>query len=241
VTPKLGLAGHKVDSRGRTLRLGSFLTAPSYPVGGDITAGLPRDENDLGNFNIGLCGIAAPGHMARWEDWRAGRPSTIDKSAVIQEYRNFGYDGTPGSDRGVYALDVMNRWRKVGLFGLPPIKAFAQVDFYDIEQVRAATFCLGGVFLCLNLPNFVAAGSVFEADTWDVADDDGGIAGGHMVWRYGDPVNSWGMHPLVTPRFLARYTFDSYAVVSERSLQDGRAYSGLDLDGLMRAVEAVTT
>ncbi len=241
MTPKLGLAGHKVDPRGRTLQLGAFLSGEvAVAVGADVTFGLPPDRDDLGNIELGVCGLAGPGHFCRWEDSLLGRPLSVDTDAVKREYQNFGWrPDDPSTDRGVYALDLFTRWRSVGLFGLPPIRAFAQVSLYSRSQQQAASFCLGGIFWCFNLPRLVRAGSIFEADVWDVADDDGGHAGGHLVWTPGDWGNSWGKHPLITPAFRARYAFDAFTVVSSRGLRDGRAHSGLDLDGLLRAVAAV--
>jgi len=227
---------------GRTLRLRNFIQQPGLAVAAecDLTFGLPRDSDPLANDYLGVCGLAAPGHFARWEDARAKRPTEVNEIAVVREYQRFGYrTGDPTTDKGVYALDVMKHWRSEGLFGRH-IAAFAHVDHYDTQQVQTAVFLLGGVFLCLSLPKKVAAGSIYEADVWDVAKDDGGREGGHMVWLYGDLCNTWGKQVLITPAFRARYAFEAYAVVSQWSLHDGRSFAGLDLDGLLRAVAQIT-
>jgi hypothetical protein len=237
----LGLAGHKVDPRGRTLRMRDFL-APTlaYPAACDLMAGLEPDTDDLKNKYVGLCALAGPGHFTRWEDRYCGRPDRVHGDEVLAEYKAMvpGYDpADPSSDTGLYWLDVAKRWRKQGLFGLPPILAFGSVDYFDPDEVARAKFCLGGVFFCFNLPNKVKDGSIFEAPIWDVAEDDGGVAGGHLVWDG----NSWGAQKLITPAFVARYCFDAGAVVSAESIKPGgRAYSGLDLAGLVTALLEVT-
>jgi hypothetical protein len=60
------------------------------------------------------------------------------------------------------------------------------------------------------------------------------------VLLQGDTCNTWGKRVLVTPGFVARYCWEAWAVVSSRGMRDGRAFSGLDHAGLMRAVAAVT-
>jgi hypothetical protein len=237
-TPKLGLAGHKEDPRGRTLKIKDFIKPDlAYPAACDLTFGLIPDVDALGNDAVGCCAIAGPAHFARWEDQLCKRQTNVFTANVIDEYQNFGYvPGDETTDNGCYALDVFKRWRNVGLFGRK-IEAFAQVDFFNPDEIAAATFLLGGVFFCFNLPNKVKDGSIFEAQTWDVATDGGGVAGGHLIW---DRI-SWGERKYPTQPFIARYCFDAFAVVSAESIKpDGRAFSGLDLGGLQEALEAVT-
>lgn len=235
---RLGLAGHKVDPLGRTLKLREFLRpGHAYPVACDLTTGLARDADPLGNLDVGCCAIAGPGHFVRWQDSFCGRPVRVTTADVIDEYQAFGYvPGDESTDNGCYALDVVKRWRKVGLFGTR-IEAFAQVDFLDREELARATFLLGGYFLCLNLPR-----SVQGADVWDVGDDDGGNWGGHLVWCYGtNAVKSWGQDITITDRFREQYAFDALAVVSADAIKpDGRAFSGLDLGGMRVALAEVT-
>lgn len=241
--PKLGLAGHKVDPKGRTLKLADFIR-PSFaaPAACDLTTDTGRDTDDLGNVQVGCCAIAGPAHFVRWEDRFCGRPQFVTTASVIDEYQNFGYvPGDESTDNGCYALDVMKRWRSVGLFG-SQIEAFAQVNYFDHDEIAKAVFLLGGVFLCFQLPRQVAMGDLFTSEVWEVSDDDGGIAGGHLVWLEGSNlVNSWGQRIRVSDEFVARYCFDAYAVVSKRVLQlGGRAFSGLDLAGMSDALNSVT-
>jgi len=239
--PKLGLAGHKEDPLGRTLKIKDFIQ-PTFacPADCDLTFGMVADTDDLRNASIGLCALAGPGHFERWTDQLCDREPRVSGASVEREYRLMvpGFDpDLPETDTGLYALDVFKRWRSVGLFGLPPIRAFGQVAYNNPDEVVKASFLLGGVFFCFNLPYKVKAGSIFEADVWDVADDDGGIAGGHLVWNR----NSWGMRKVPTPAFIERYCFDAFAAVSAEAIKkDGRAFSGLDLGGLDEALQLVT-
>jgi hypothetical protein len=227
----------------RTLKLGDYI-APSFaaPASCNLTESTGLDADALGNLELGCCGLAAPAHFVRWEDRLCGRPETVRTVHVVDEYQNFGYvPGDDSTDNGRYALDVMKRWRKVGLFGRDPIAAFARVDFLNRKQLTDAIFLLGGVFLCLSLPKQTRYGSIFDSRIWDVATDDGGRAGNHMVWLYGDEANSWGYAELVTEAFIERYAYDAYAVASADAVKpDGRAFSGLDLAGLQQAIAAIT-
>ena len=242
-TPKLGLAGHREDKRGRTLKLKDFLRAGLvYPAACDLTTDVGRDTDDLGNVDVGCCAIAGPGHFFRWEDRIHGLPETVGRAQVIDGYQHFGYvPGDESTDNGCYALDVMKWLRKDGLAGRK-IRAFAQVNYFDSDEIAKACFLLGGVFLCFSLPNRVKDGSVFDAEAWDVATEDGGRAGGHLVWCEGSNlVNSWGRRIRVEDAFISHYCFDAYAVVSETACAEGgRAYSGLDLAGLDDALRSVT-
>jgi hypothetical protein len=200
--------------------------------------GLARDTDDLGNSDVGCCAIAGPGHFVRWEDAICQRPTRVQAADVLREYSAIsGYvPGDESTDVGCYALDVMRRWRKVGLFGTR-IEAFAQVDYRSQEELARATFLLGGAFLCFDLPR-----SAEGTDTWGIVGNDGGTWGRHLVWADGTGlVNSWGQRIRVTTAFVQRYCFDVYAVVSVDSVMPGgRAFSGLDVGGLREALAAVT-
>jgi hypothetical protein len=241
-TPKLGIKDHKEDPHGRTLKLRDFLV-PGFavPAACDLTFGLAADTDPLGNLDVGCCAVAGPGHFARWEDQLCERQPSADEAAILREYSAIsGYvPGDEATDNGCYAIDVFKRWRKAGLFGRT-IDAFATVDHYDRDQLQAATFLLGGTFLCLDLPRRVAGGSIFEADVWDVAGDDGGTAGGHLVYRYGDCCNTWGRRVLVMPSFIARYCYEAWAVVSRHGLRGGLGFGGIDLARMSEALAAVT-
>lgn len=236
---KLGLIGPKRDRLGRTLQLGRFLSKDfAYPAACDLVAGIHRDDNDLGNVDVGCCAVAGPGHYVRWADEINLRWPRVDRDAVLREYSAIsGYDpARPETDVGCYAIDVMRKWRKEGLFGTR-IEAFAQVDYTNAMELARAQFLFGGVFLCLALPK-----SAQGKDEWQVEADDGGRWGGHLVWCEATNVaNSWGKRIPIAREFIARYCYEAWAVVSRDALVGGqRAFSGVDLEGLMRAVAEVT-
>jgi hypothetical protein len=238
---KLGLAGHREDPRGRTLKLRDFLKldfAVPAACDLDVDAHLPRETDALGNLDVGCCGPAAAAKFARWEDRIRGVEPSVTEADVLREYAALSgwTPDDPTSDVGIYALDMFRKWRTDGLFGRR-IGAFAQVDFFDDDERNFATFCLGGVLLCMNIPNVA-----MESDTWDGRQPDGGPAGGHMVRQNGThTVQSWKWTPYCNSAFVHRYAFDAYAVFSEESIKgDGRSFSGLDLGGLREALAAVT-
>jgi hypothetical protein len=243
---KLGDRGPKYDPHGRTLKLRSFLSdVYAYPLACDLTEGMVPDEDDLGNAGIGLCALAAPAHKVRWLDQLNKRTPRVDTAKTIAQYSELtGYvPGDESTDNGTYALDVFKAWRKGGLFGLPPIEAFAQVDVTYPGEVAKATFLAGGVFLCLSLPKRVASGDPRDVDIWDVPSDGdfGGDLGGHMVWLHGNACNSWGRQICITDELIAARTYDAFVTFGpDDFLPNGRAYSGLDAEGLRAAVKSVT-
>lgn len=115
--------------------------------------------------------------------------------------------------------------------------AIAPIPIPAADTAPTSADMPGKVLLCFNLPR-----SVQGRDVWDVAGDDGGTWGGHLVWANAtNRVNSWGQQILVTPAFIEQYAFDAIAVVSADAIKpDGRAFSGLDLGGLREALAEVT-
>lgn len=241
---KLGLRGPKEDPKGRTLKLREFMTPFSYAASCDLMFGKPPDIDPLGNTVLGVCALAAPAHRTRWEDLAREVNLRVQAEDVIREYQNFGWDpNDPSTDNGCYGLDVMKRWRNPGLFGgKSKIHAFAHVNYLDREELAMATFLTGGVFLSLNLPKQVTTGRIFDEDLWDAANEDGGSEGGHMVWRYGDTVNTWGKQVVVSPAFIQRYCYEAFAVITEEAIlkTTGRSYAGLDMPRMMEALQRVT-
>jgi hypothetical protein len=235
---KLGLKGHKVDERGRTLKLSDFMVKNfSVPAHCDVMDGLVPDRADLGNSELGVCALAGPGHFERREAQLHEQFPLATSYSIHEEYKNFGYVvGKPETDQGCYALDVMKRWRKVGLFGGHKIDAFANVDYFDRTQILTSISLLGGWFACFNLPI-----SVEGKDVWDVPDHESKDWGPHLVWMHSESLcNSWGERIYVTDRFIKTFCFDGYAVVSKGQLVNGKTTGGIDFASMVEALKVVT-
>ena len=241
--PKLGgrtRDEHEADPRhARILKLADFRATPtpiSFAAAVDLTDNLPPDTDDLGNVDVGDCGVAGPGHQIAWMDTRTERSQRVTADGVLADY----YAITGGPDVGVQAADVFDYWTKTGICGCK-IGAHLAIDLANDQDLSAAMFELGGVHLLLQLPKCVQG-----ADKWDVpSGDDGGVWGGHWVWAHAKSglwiVNSWGQHIPVTPAFIARYAYAAYAALTNDMLDDatGLSFAGLDLPGLNAALEAL--
>jgi hypothetical protein len=232
----LGLVGGKPEHPATKLQLADFRTPPppaAYPAAVDVTMGLPKDTADLGNIENGDCGLAGPGHNIIWMDDTAYRPGRVSTKGILDAWH--AVNG--GTDEGVTADGVLAYWRDVGICGCK-LAASLVVDYNDHEAMIAACFLMGGVHCMFTLPKCVQGKKVWDEPTGD----DGGEWGGHWVWAFaagpdGLLVLSWGEWIVVTWPFVAKRAFDARCAVSDDDLgPDGRAFSGLDMDGLRAAI-----
>jgi hypothetical protein len=237
----LGLIGGPPTHPTTKLRLSDFRAkaAPAIasPAAVDITLGLPKDTDPLGNLDNGDCGLAGPGHNIIWMDDRAGRSARVTTKGVLAAWNAIN----GGTGEGVVADAVLAYWRETGICGCN-LAASLMVDYNDPVAMTAAAFELGGIHMMFSLPKCVQGAAV-----WDVTKgDDGGVWGGHWVWAFaaneldGVLVNSWGQWIFASWAFVFRYAFDARCAISHDDLgQDGRAYSGLDMDGLRAAIASL--
>lgn len=228
--PKLGKLPAKVD--GRTLRLGSYLVQsaalPPVPAARDWSRGLPADTDPLGNDQVGDCVLASAGHFITLASQLSGLPSPVTAEATLAEYSALtGYDpARPETDRGAYMLDMLKRWRNVGLFGTR-IEAFVAVES---QNIPAAVNLFGGVLFGFTLP-----ANIWTQDIWHDDGSDPKPAGGHAIFCHStspglDVGNTWGLRKSWTPGWRDRWCDECYAVL----LPDRPAPSGLDLEALRR-------
>src|SRR3990172_8547186 len=105
---ELGLKGDKQDPKGRTLKLGDFLVPEAFAVvvNADLALDTPPDRDPLGNDAVGNCGIAGPGHFARWEDARCGLATAIDPAPFFLLGGWFACYTLPRSVQGLDYWDV---------------------------------------------------------------------------------------------------------------------------------------
>ena len=226
----LGLNGGAPQHPTARLKLSSFKVEPlfAYPEAVDVTIGMEPDTDPLGNDDYGDCGVAGPGHAIAWMDARAERPKRVNTEGILAAYNEI----TGGQDVGVTTDQLLLYWRDKGICGCR-IGASLAVDYNDVEAMIRSVFEFGGVHVMFTLPM-----SVQGKTTWEVpAGDDGGVWGGHWVWAFsaGDCllVNSWGEWIPVSWAFVAKYAFDARVVISQDDLDGtGRAFSGLDMEGL---------
>ena len=222
---KLGKAAARKDSR--NLKFANVLraTLPSLPPSYDFDVthtGIPTPM--FGNDTYGDCVIAGRAHQTlRFEDIEQGAVITITDNDVLKEY----FEETGGPDTGLVVLDSLNLWRHKGWKAARNtyhIRACAEVDFANHDEVRQAIFADLGVGLGLQLPKS-AQGQIQTGQPWDVTtgpDARPGSWGGHYVYVSGYSPNgpvcvTWGRKQQMTWAWLDKYCDEAYALFDARN------------------------
>lgn len=251
---KLGRKAIKTDTR--TLQVGDYLapTLPAPPPAVDWTKGItewgmmlngPNDGKIAPAEGLGDCTIAGCGHAVQvWSLANVGLELTVQDSDILKAYEVWdGYvDGDPDTDQGGIELDVLNRWQKSSLAG-HALLAFAGVKASNIQEVKQAIALFGGLYIGMQVPNFVMQNPQ-PGKIWDLVADDGGIDGGHCVFvtgYEGDILEfiSWGQVYRMTTRYWLKYVDEAYALLSSVFNGVHGAPSGFNLNQLTADLKAI--
>src|ERR1039458_9980935 len=130
----LGKLAPRIDRR--TLRMTQFVPIiPPPPPAADWTGAVEVPWKDLMNATIGLCTGAAALHLDM--TWTANASTVFvptDQQSVAEYSALTGYDPKdPNSDTGAVELNVLNRWRTVGIAGRKII-GFMSIDPHRSEE-----------------------------------------------------------------------------------------------------------
>ena len=198
------------------------------------------------NDKLGCCVIAArAASTLRFEAVETGALVHISDYAVRKQYL---LEGGP-SDDGLVMLDSLNSWRKLGWrLGRHRyrIEAYASIKPTDHDDLRAAIYLLGGIYVGLALPSS-AADQLQAGEPWSVVTGAIGTKnswGGHCVSIFSyskDWVEciTWGARQRMTWDFFDRYCDEAYVLVD--SLDHWRGTPGIDvarLRGYLTSIEA---
>ncbi len=257
-TYKLGCKPPKHDAR--TLRFARYLapTLPPPPPTADWGAKLTAIGMML-NDTIGCCTIASLGHGKQVMTVNAtGTEITVPDTQILAEYINVtGDEGAPydpqtgANDNGAVELDVLKRYRNIGIFG-SKLDAFTAVSPHSQREVMDAIHLMGGCYIGIALPAAWQGASqwtipahmnrrqrwLYQPGSW----------GGHAVWVHkydstGVEVTTWGQKiPLSWDAFF-EYVQEAYALykASDWIGQAGKAPNGFDATALMNDVQAIAT
>jgi hypothetical protein len=137
---KLGKKAAKFDRR--TLHLASYLQPlalpqiPNHCTWSSKVPSWPMYDND----RIGDCAIAGPAHLVQCWTGNDGQYVIPSDHEVIAGYEKVGHynPNDPATDGGCVLLDVMNTWRKEGLFGTHKIGGFVSVTPADHDHMVCA-------------------------------------------------------------------------------------------------------
>jgi hypothetical protein len=251
---KLGKKPRRIDPR--TLQLAKYTAKlASAPLVFDQTAEANPNFGMMLNDQLGDCAIAAVGHLQQiWTSLTSSEVTATDP-AVLAVYEAVGgyVPGDPSTDNGCVMLDVLNYWRKTGIFG-NKLGAYAAVNPTSRQEIMDAIYYFGGIYVGLALPEtaqtqaewqYVANSPKNKPDSW----------GGHCVAaaRYsfaaalpGETVPrtvgciTWGSALEMTFQFLATYCDECYALIDSDWLTGaGESPDGFNLVQLQADLSAI--
>ena len=243
--PKLGKLAPKRSLK--ALPLSNYMKASAVPFPKVHAWERPISYGMLANYRIGDCTCAGLVHQVM--NWQAvanaGTPFVVTDQQVIDLYSAItGYDGTPATDNGANETDVLNFWTNTGFLG-HKIVGRATHDVQNIDQIKAAIYVFGGVYIGFQVPDYIMADPPVKV--WDYTGQSYNVVGGHAVIQlgYGNSgmaVCSWGDIYHMTWAFWQQFVDEAYAVVSANWLkQSGISPTGLDLNGLLQDSAAAPT
>jgi hypothetical protein len=240
---KLGKSPAKKDNR--NLKFAILLkAAPAVPDAYDFDTTHPGIPTPMfGNDVYGDCVIAGRAHQTlRFEDIEQGSVLMISDKAVIAEYLG----ETGGADVGLVVLDSLNEWRhkgwKVGKHTYK-IRAFAEVDFLNHDEIRQAIFADVGVGVGVQLPNS-AKTQIQTGQPWEVTsgiDSQPGSWGGHYILLPGftpsGPVCvTWGRKQQMTWEWLNKYADEAYTVFDAANHFKKKMIDGAKITAFLRSL-----
>lgn len=197
----------------------------------------------LANDQVGDCTIAGALHLKMlWVALEGGSfvPTDADALSVYSEFT--GYDpADPETDQGAVELDVLRKWRKLGILG-DKIGAFAKVNLRNPALSKAALYLFNGLYIGVQLPQYAQK----EGVNWtgpngplSTAQDQPGGWGGHCVILTGyNELNgwemiTWGQTGTVDQAFFHDYCDEAWAIVDNDYLTGNKSPEGIDVKALL--------
>lgn len=191
-------------------------------VGGDF----PMYRND----EWGDCTTAAVGHQVAV--WTAN--ATKFRTPAEQTIERLYIPETGPDDSGRYLNDVLDYWRKTGLDDLDEIVGYGAVDVKNKQEVMAASWIFGGLYIGIGLPVTAQRQTTWHVDvSAPAADREPYSWGGHCVNVTGYATSSgvylvtWGALMRMTWAFWNEYVDEAFAVVSKDWLDASGRTPGL--------------
>lgn len=196
------------------------------------------------NDKIGDCTACGVAHcMIGWESlWASPATPMVfpTDDEVVTVYENFGYDptqtqpdGTNPTDQGATCADVLNLWHNKGYVlggALNRLMAHATVNPHNHDEVRAALYCFGSLYIGVALRE-----AQMTEQVWQTVD--GPIAGGHCVTIHrvdqdGGLLCSWGQLFRFTWSWFDGCIGECHAPLNSVWVHAGGAPQGLGVSSL---------
>ncbi|OMC55359.1 hypothetical protein A5747_13265 [Mycobacterium sp. IS-836] len=199
----------------------------------------------LANDKYGDCVFAGAAHEHLLWTAEAGQPVTFSDANVIAAYAScthfnpFLPDPNP-TDRGTNVIKALDFRKKYGIADakgtLHKIEAYARIN-PNPDAIAQAAWLFSAVGVGIQMP--MSAMNQFKAgQPWDVPRGWSPNVGGHYVPIIGR-INgylvcvTWGRLQLITPKFLAKFCDEAYAIFSPEFLKDGKSPEGFDKPALI--------
>lgn len=240
----LKLGKHPKRNDPRTLKLAKYLTQlPPIPAAINWSNKVPV-WGLLKNDELGDCTCAAVGHMEMLWTSQAGIEYVPSDADIVSAYSAIaGYQpGNPDTDQGANMIDVLNFWRNAGISGRR-IQAYVEASPSSVEQVSAAIYLFGGLYVGVRLPQS-AMDQTNLSQCWDGITDTN-ILGGHAINliaydQYTLACVTWGRVQLMTWSWFQHYADEAYAVLSPDWLSaSGFTTSGFNIQQLSQDLKAL--
>jgi hypothetical protein len=191
-----------------------------------------------GNDEYGDCTIAGVAHaIAAWNRLYSQKDRVPAQQTIIRLYLKL----TGGQDSGLVEANVLQAWRKTGLFG-HKIWGYAPVKITDPNAIKLAISGYGGSYLGIKCPES-AQRQFSEGKPWTYEGEQ--TEDGHCVVALGYDAEgnlecaTWGGIALLTPGFLKHYLEEAWVILSDQLVKAGKDTVGLDLAALEQDLASV--
>lgn len=215
---------------------------PEYSVSAKYPAVRPRMfRNDV----LGDCVMAYRGNQTLYFEYAEQKKLlAIKDSEIEKEY----FKETGGGDDGLYVLDSLKAWRLGwrAAGAVYKIKAFAEINRRNRDEVRSTTFSDLGACLGIELP-LSAQKEINAGKPWSITSGTGakpGSWGGHCVMLVGYDAKyltcvTWGGLQRLTWEWFNAYCSEAYAVIDAiDSTKQKRMIDGQEVDSFLSRIAA---
>lgn len=232
----------------KSLPLSAYMRSGAVPFPPVHAWERPIEWGMLGNDTVGDCTIAAALHMITgWQAVANAGPQlwVYSNAEALTLYSAItGYNpADPSTDQGAVELDVLNYWRDTGMLS-HKIAGYVTLDVGNIDQIKAACYVFGGVYLGFSVPSYIM--NVPSGGSWSARPGvDTSIEGGHAIYiagygKDGARCVSWGTTYTFDWQFWSEYVDEAYGIVSQDWIRhSGTSPSGLSMTALIADLQGV--
>lgn len=237
---KLGKLPPKHDPRTYKLTAPIKQAQITPPAEWDWSKGIHYDMS--GNAVYGDCAFASRTAILLTWTSLAQAPIRLSTDETLQDYAQCtGFNPQTGAnDNGTILLDALNMWQREGFNRHGQTRdyltAYAALDHKDHDAIRRSIYALGGVYLGIQVPQYLMT---TDGDWAYEPDADWTIAGGHCIAalgydQFGPRIFSWGGTRRMSWELWDVIVDEAYGLLSRENWLNRQALNpiGLDIDAL---------